>query len=155
MDLKEYIIAETQHSMDTLFRHARAVPEDKLDWKVEGNGRSVLEQVQECSMSAQLFANFLEQKPEGAADYESMMETAASWTTIDVCEQKARANTEALFEVIRNTVDDELQMEVELPNSGGFKTTKLDIMGFQNWHSTYHRGQICFIQTLYGDNESH
>lgn len=133
----------------------RAMPEDKLTWEVEGKGRSALEQPQECAMSAAFFASILEQTELEPDFFDKARQTYRTWTTIDACEQHAKANTERLFAAIRNVPDDALHNEVELPGTNGQTDTNFNVVSFQNWHFTYHNGQISFIETLYGDKESH
>jgi uncharacterized damage-inducible protein DinB len=152
MDYKDYIIAETEAATEALFRTARAMPEDKLTWHVEGKGRSALDQLQECAMTPLMFIGFLENKPEESDMIEKMKNMQATWTSIDECEQHAKANTEKLLNLIRNFPDDELETMIEIPGSNGHKASCSEIMGFQQWNLVYHRAQINFIQTLYGDS---
>ena len=51
MDYKEFIIAETERATESLFKIARAVPEEWLDWNVKDKARSVIEILRECAQS--------------------------------------------------------------------------------------------------------
>jgi hypothetical protein len=44
---------------------------------------------------------------------------------------------------------------IHLPFRGGMDMTVLQIMSLMVWNCNYHEGQICYIQTLYGDKDMH
>jgi uncharacterized damage-inducible protein DinB len=155
MNYKDYIIEETVKSMESLFRNVRAMPDDKLMWKVEGKGRTVIDQLQECATSPHTFIRFLNNEEVGPKLWESLKEQQAAWITIDMCEEHAKKNTGELLDLIGDFPEESLYDKVTLPFGDGYETTYADVMSYQNWHFAYHDAQISFIQTLYGDMAMH
>lgn len=155
MNYKDFIIDRTQQSFESLFRTARAMPDDKLNWKVEAKGRTVIEQLQECATSPHTFIRFLKDEPVGQELWEALRVEQAAWITIEQCETHAQSNTDQLLETIRVFPDASLYDKVTLPFGDGYETTYAEVMGYQADHFSYHYAQISFIQTLYGDMAMH
>jgi len=156
MRFQDQTVRMTSHEVEALFRVARAVPEDKLNWKPMDNGRTVLDQLQECAQSATFFAGLF--NPESEQDLspeatEARKRERQSWTTIDQCEAACNANSAPLYEAIRQIPDERLEETIELP--WGETATIADALAFQYWNLVYHHGQINYLQTLYGDFEMH
>ncbi|OGF54729.1 MAG: hypothetical protein A2Z21_00970 [Candidatus Fraserbacteria bacterium RBG_16_55_9] len=158
MNFQERVIQMTSRNMEDLFRSARAVPKDKLEWKPVNNGRSALDQLQECAQAPTWFLSMLETRKPPQFD-KDLMEKAraerATWKTIDECENVCRKNSERLFEVIKKFPDKDLDVKIALPFGKGMVMSMADIAMAHYWNTTYHLGQINFIQTLYGDLEMH
>lgn len=157
MTIQEYMIDTTRRSAQAVFKCARAVPEDKLDWKPLDIGRSVLDQARECAMCPDWCTQIIrgdgpEWTEELAADMKVQQE---AWKTIDDCERECNARLETLFELFRSLGDDRLAETKWLPYDGGRDFTTVEMMEYPRWNFDYHAGQISFIQTLYGDKEMH
>jgi len=158
MNLKSYLIDMIESSHNNLFRAVRAMPEDKLTWKVEGKGRSALEQLQECAQSPMWFKAVLDNidsPPEfSEADFGKMMEERQQWDTVDKCEAACKKNMEGLIESIKQFPEEKMSQKVKLQfREEPFEAADM-ILGTY-WNNTYHIGQINFIQTLYGDSDMH
>ena len=158
MKYTDYLLEMIESSSETLFRTARTMPEDKLEWQAEGKGRSVIDQLQECAQAPKWFLAII-QNMDNPPDfdpetYQQMMEERKQWTTIDLCEENLKKNQSALVEAIKNYPEEQLKKEVKLSFSEK-PFTAADMMLGHYWNMTYHIGQINFIQTLYGDNEMH
>jgi len=156
MRYQDQAVRMTKFAMQELFKTARAVPADKLEWEPLDNGRSVLDQLQECAQSPLWFAEMLKPdwQPESAQEEaEAAAAQRRSWTTIDQCEQAAKRNCEALYEAIGRIPEDDLEREV--PTPWGMTPNVAEVALFQYWNATYHYGQTNYIQTLYGDHEMH
>lgn len=155
MHYRDSIVEMTKYATDALFRTARAVPADKLDWKPLDQGRSVKEQLQECANTPLYFMGLVvsdsekDEETNGQAKEQGSNQT---WT-IDECEKQCEANTQTLAGLIATLTDEELKQQVELPWGG--HASKADVVGLQYWNLVYHQGQISYIQTLYGDMEFH
>ncbi|MBI1334376.1 MAG: DinB family protein [Armatimonadetes bacterium] len=148
MTLKEYIVLETEKSLKNVFESARKVSADKVEWKPLENGRSTLDQVQECAYCPLWVPGLLEKRafdPSGFAAYE---ETRKGWKTLDECEAAAQKNMEAFKAAVDALPESDFNVVVNLP-WGSY--TLAEVMGFPMWNLHYHMGQINYIQTLYGD----
>jgi uncharacterized damage-inducible protein DinB len=157
MKTQEQIIQSTHRGMDIIFRTVRAMPEDKLDWKPMDEGRSALDQLQECSWSPNFYRMVLEQKAFPELDenfFEDASKERKTWTSIDQCEAACKANTEKLCAVINTLSNEDLVQTIHIP-SRGIDLSLADIALSHFAHMQYHTGQINYIQTLYGDNDTH
>lgn len=157
MSYQDRIIRSTHRAVETLFRTARAVPADKLEWQPMDSGRTVLDQLQECSSSPRFYAMILEQKkfPEiSDEDRQKAQAERKSWTTIDDCEKACKEHTERLISAVKNISDDELDQVIDIPGRDQ-EFTVADIVAAHCNHLLYHNGQINYMQTLYGDFDMH
>ena len=158
MRYQDQVIRVTSKSVDGLFRNARAVPEDKIEWKPLDEGRSVLDQLQECAQAPSWYVSLLEARKAPEFDEEAMKkagEERRAWKTIDECEKVCKENTERLAELIETFPDEDLEIMITLPFGEGMMFSMADVMMFHYWNNVYHIGQISYIQTLYGDKEMH
>ena len=159
MRYQDQVVQMTQRAVETLFRTARAVPVDKLTWKPLDNGRTALDQLQECAQVPLLFKTILEQKkaPEGIDEkyFEEARKHRQQWNTLEECERKCLDHSKQLCEIIGKLSDQDLQVKVKLPFAGGVERTLADLAMSHYTNTSYHTGQINYIQTLYGDFKSH
>ena len=156
MDYKEAIIDLTEYMLESIFRNARAMPEEKLEWKPLDIGRSVLDQLQECAQVSYIFRGVLETREPPKVTEEVALrdiEERSQWKTIDACEAKAKESTEKLFEAIREFPDDDVSGGIEF--APGYEVNVTTIMSWHYQNLAYHLGQISYIQTLYGDMDPH
>ncbi len=154
---KELIIAMIEMGRDGLIRTAQAVPDDKLNWKPLDNGRAVLDLLSEAAWVPEIVTRLLESKGEWKPSYEYFKQGAperAAWTR-DECLEKLRANTDAAIAAIRDVSEEELLQPMKMP-IGGEITLPLGIWVMMTYRTFMSRtAQINYIQTLYGDFESH
>jgi uncharacterized damage-inducible protein DinB len=157
MKFQDYIIDSIQSAFNESFKAARAVPEDKLNWKPLDQGRSVLDQVQELAQCPSYVITLVTGGKQETADgdWEKMVQERQTWTTIDACEAVAKERLSTLFEAIRATSDERLKETTWLPYDGGRDFTVAEMMEYPRWNANYHTGQINYIQTLYGDRDMH
>lgn len=135
-----------------LYRAAKRVPADKLEWRPIGQERTVLELLQECAQAPTWYAGWLDPTfSHGFDGYAELLEERGKWTTLEECERITRENTAMLIEKIKAVPDERLEEEHEMP--WGMKMKILDMLSSHYWNMTYHTGQIYYIQTLYGDME--
>ena len=154
---KQLIITLIEAGLDDLERTARAVPDDKLNWKPLDNGRSIFDLLREAAQMPVLSLHLL-QSPDNFNPFEmfpQLMQDAQSWTR-DECLAKLRANTYAAIEAIRTTPDDKLEEMLTLPMMGSDQPLSLGAWVMLLYRTFVSRfAQINYIQTLYGDFEFH
>jgi len=132
------------------------MPEDKINWSVEGASRTMLDIFQEVAQSPLYSIPIIESRscpPWDPEAFGKLKEERAQWNTIDKCEAVFKENLEKLYSVIREFPDDELSLEIDLPFVPDLRRSLADIMSYPYWNISYHQGQACFVQTLYGDWE--
>jgi hypothetical protein len=156
MHYKDQLIRLTQQSAEDFIRAIRAIPEDKLNWKVLDAGRSPMDLFQEVAQAPTYPIGMLEKR--SAPDFNpetfgKLKEARAAWDTLDKCETALRENLTSLFAAIRAFPDEDLSHEIDLPFAENLRRSMADIMAYPYWNNSYHLGQISFIQTLYGDWE--
>lgn len=156
MKYTDQLIRLTRDSADAFVRAAKAIPEDKLRWSVQDAGRTPLDIFQEVAQAPLYTIPMLEARacppfdPEKFGEYKAQR---AKWDTIEECESVMNSNLGKLFSTIRSFPESELSYEIDLPFVEGLRQSMADIMAYPYWNTSYHLGQICFIQTLYGDKE--
>lgn len=158
MRLQDYMIDNTKAAAGEAFRYARAVPEDKLDWKPLDAGRSVLDQCRELAMCPTWCEDLISGKPEpewNEETFAAIKKEQEQWTTVDACEAECNRRLESLFAAFRALPDERLKETKWLPYGGGRDFTMPEMMDYPRWNFTYHVGQIGYIQTLLGDREMH
>ena len=154
---KDLIIHMMQGSMGELERTARAVPDDKLDWKPLDNGRTVLDLLGDAAQTPVMVIELLK-APHDFRPYEVFPKLKAereNWTR-EQCLEKLQSNTAAAIEAIRATPDEDLEKPVTLPFGERSMTLPLEmwtLMAHRTFVSRF--AQINYIQTLYGDFEGH
>jgi len=158
MRFQDRAIAETNRIMESLFRTARAVPEDKLNWKPLDQARSVIDQLQECAQAPRLFIHALKHRNTDF-DEDQMArwrDERQGWTTLEACEMHCKANTEALNALIAELSDAELDETLTAGGPNGPRELSLASVALAHHNNMlYHVGQINYVQTLYGDFDPH
>lgn len=158
MRYQDQIIRLTQQQAESFIKNIRAIPEDKLNWSVEGAGRTPMDMLQEIAQAPGFAIPMLTNKACPPFDPESWgkaMEARKAWVTVDQCEAIMNENLEKLYAVIKDYPDADLPFEIDLPFVEGLRQSMADIMAYPYWNLSYHLGQICFVQILYGDKEMH
>jgi uncharacterized damage-inducible protein DinB len=157
LTLQEQAARMTMEALVSLFRAARHVPEDKRDWSPGGAARSVNAQLAECAVSPELQSKLINGEPEESivAAYHENVEKMKELEQLpfDDLYEISRFNYEALCEIIRLVLDDDLEDRFSLPFNGGMNPTRADLIFVPYWNLVYHTGQINYIQTLLGDTE--
>ena len=144
--------------MDEVFRYARAVPEDRVEWMPAESARSVLAQCKELAKCADWSVEVLETgtlsfEPDPASEAEQ-----GALKTVADCERLAREKLDRFYEFARTYPDEKMMATTDLPfgPGGAMRTlTMAEMMRYPRWNAVYHLGQIAYIQTLYGDREMH
>jgi hypothetical protein len=160
MRLQDHMIDVTRAACEEAFRYAKAVPEDKADWKPLDAGQSVLSMCRELAKCPDWAQELISNAP---ADWSEEAQAAGkaemeSWTTVAQCETACQEKLGRLFEVFSSLPDERLAETKDLPfgPGGSMKAfTMPEMMDYPRWNFTYHLGQIAYIQTLYGDKGMH
>lgn len=154
---KDLILNLLQTGEQGLTRTFNAVPDDKLYWQPLDQGRCALdafgEAAQTCAMITQLVQSKGETKPSREM-FAKMADERATWSKTDALDAM-NTNSAALYTAIGALSDEDLAMPITMPMGGGM-TMPLGawiMMAYRTFISRF--AQINYIQTLYGDAESH
>ncbi len=152
---KNVIITMIEMGRAGLERTVAAVPEGKLSWKPLDNGRSVLDLLGDAAQAPALCSAMLSGTGEyGPEVFKRMAQERAAWTR-DEALQQLKANTAQLIEAINGLPEEKLDEPTTLPIGGGM-TLPLGVWLLMAYRSFMSRtAQINYIQTLYGDFDSH
>ena len=133
------------------------MPADKLDWNPLELGRSVLDQLRECADAPRLYRAILEARavPDlGPTFFDEAQKRRQAWGDLDACARACEANSDALYAAIAAYPDADLDRTVTLP-ARKLTLSMAELMLSHHNHLNYHRGQVSYVQTLYGVFEPH
>jgi len=136
--------------IELLYRAARHVPPERSEWKPEGKGKSAREIVEHLVGANHAFARLIK----GDA-FETTIEKADRQKVHIRAEnyeqalEALRASGEALAEAVASVPDDQLGRERRMPWGETWKLTR--VISTPSAHIAYHWGQLCYLQTLWGD----
>ena len=153
----QILIGLIRNAHDGLARTASAVPDDKMTWKPLDNGRTVLDLLGDAAQTAGMTTEMAETRGEVKPSYEMFQQLKAereNWTREDAMRELAD-NTQKLYASIGQLSDEELAQKVTAEVGGGM-TLPLSawmMMAYRTFISRF--AQINYIQSLYGDFESH
>ncbi len=154
---KDLIIGLIESGRDAVLRTALAVPDDKLNWKPLDNGRTVLDLLGDAAQTPQMVAELL-QNPTGFVfsreKFQQMAQEVAGLSRDEIV-GKLKSSTETAIALIRSRSEAELATEITLPMSGGMTRSLGEWAMMINRTFVSRMAQINYIQTLYGDFESH
>jgi len=158
MRLQDYLIGVTKSAAAEAFKYAKAMPDDKVDWRPLDEGRSTLDICREMAMCPKWAEDIISGAEMPEWNEETMAAVKAEqeqWKTVEDCEAECNKRMESLIETYRNMPDERLKETKWLPYDGGRDFTMPEMMEYPRWNFNYHLGQIAYVQTLYGDREMH
>ncbi|WP_395145371.1 hypothetical protein [Armatimonas sp.] len=128
----------------------KATPLEKLDWKPEGLGRSIVDQLTECvGANVKWTCIFQERAYRNPTEAEWEASTDGLITP-EALAERLIASADTLATALRAL--DGTFVAMQIP---GTSRTWAEACFHPYWNMAYHEGQLAFIQTLYGDTEEH
>lgn len=152
---KKVVAAMIQLGTVELSRTAKAVPEDKLNWKPLDNGRTVLDLLGDAAQSPAFVLGIIHGTLEYGPDlFKNFAEARAGWTREEALEHLEK-NSQDLLRELEDFSDEKLDEPLTLPLGGGH-TLPWGAWILVSYRAMMSRtAQINYIQTLYGDFERH
>ncbi len=134
-----------------------AVPDDKLHWRPLDQGRSAMDLFGEAAQTANFVGQLVESRGESKPTREmfgQMREERAAWSRQDAI-SALETNHAALISAIESCSDEDLAQPITLAMGGGMTMPLAGwaMMAYRTYISRF--AQINYIQTLYGDMDSH
>lgn len=142
----------TRETAETLCYVARATPPERRGWRPLENGRSILEQVVECSVANQKWTQILRTRIWASYSEERWQHALSELDTLEKATARLRETAQALAEAIEAIPDGEMDQSIDAP-WGPYSLARCCVHAY--WNMVYHEGQINYVQTLYGDFEEH
>ena len=149
----QLLIHLTNNQVADLFKVARSLPQDKLDWKPAPGARSALDQLQEVATALDFFLEGMKQR-EVKWDEETGQrweEERAKLTTLDELEAATLRTTKLLTDYLATLTDDELDEKVIVPFP--IEMNLGENMAYHYWNMSYHQGQIYYIKSMLTEPE--
>lgn len=156
MELVEGVIQATREAVDDLFRYARAMPEEWLEFRPGGKARTVMSMLRECAGLPAMLEAHLRERPREPMSEErvaTLWAPAKACQTLAECESLCRENSERLYAAMREGDLSDLDVRVVMP--WGKEFTMLQLLFDHYWNLTYHLGQVCLVQLMHGDDSYH
>lgn len=154
---KDLILNLIQTGEQSLIRTFNAVPDDKLKWAPLDQGRTALDAFSDAAQTCQMITKMIESKGEMKPSpqmFAQMRAERANWSKDDAL-AAMNTNSAAFYTAFGTLSEDDLAMPITMPMGGG-TTMPLGawiMMAYRTFISRF--AQINYIQTLYGDTESH
>lgn len=154
MDIREYLISISARGLENLFRAARALPGDKLDWKPGPGARSALDQLQEIATVMPIFVESMKARevrfdPEKTAAW---LAERAKITDLDELERLSREGVAMYHEFVRGLSDEDFEDPVKMDFPGEWKIA--DMANYHPWNMGYHEGQINYIASILAEADA-
>jgi len=150
MKLQQLESRRVRTLLELLHRAAQHVPPDKAEWKPEGQGKSARELIEHLTGANHAFAGLIEGDPSGpSVEKDDRHKIRLQSESYEQALEALKASGEALAEAIASVPDEELSQERRMPWGETWKLTQL--ITAPSAHIAYHWGQLCYLQTLWGD----
>lgn len=156
MRWQDHVVRQTQKAVADFIRTVEAVPEEKLDWKPSESARSIRSQAQEvCVFPGFPIALIQHGVPSAMELVQQLMDESQASTEISTLLEHLRSGTADLCAAISAFPDSRLDEEISLNFGAQSQWTMADVLGMHYWNTTYHIGQINYLQTIWGDRTMH
>ncbi|HLK59831.1 MAG TPA: DinB family protein [Chthonomonadaceae bacterium] len=142
----------TREVAETLIAVASATPEERLNWQPLDNGRTILDQLVECTLANRKWTNILRSRRYADLGRAAAEQVYAELDTLSKVVPRLRETAADLAAAIEAVPDAVLAQTVETP-WGPYTLARSCTHAY--WNMVYHEGQINYIQTLYGDFDEH
>lgn len=147
MTVQEFIASGTEKSTADLLHAFEQTTADKRDWQPEG-ARCAQAVVAECGLISGGLAEVVSAGAFPDFDMEQFGKDLAALDTDDKAIEALKVGTAKLVAAIKAIPDDRLDVPIVSP-WGTYSTAAWAAHALT--HNAYHEGQICYIQTMYGD----
>jgi hypothetical protein len=152
---KEVIVSMIEAGRRELERTARAVPDDRLQWRPLDSGRPAIDLLGDAAQAPTLCTGMLRGTIQyGPELFQRMAQERAGWSREDAFAH-LEMNTRELIEEIEKLPAEKFDESLTLPMGGGMTKPvgAWILMAYRSFMSR--TAQINYIQTLYGDMERH
>lgn len=148
MSIQRFESLKVESLMELVAKAARAIPPDKLDWKSEPSGKSPKEILEHLAGANHAFAAVIRGQKIPPSDRQAF---GINIDQMDEGLSELHKSGLTLSESIAEVLDEDLNDERQMPWGETWKMTRL--IASPSSHIAYHWGQLCYIQTLWGDQE--
>lgn len=152
MSISKQLQQQFQGVMAACMNTAKHVPADKVDWKPEGKGRSAKALLEHLAASNFALAKVLKNEPlPGKVTRATRGSAALSTPSYAEALKQFQTSGEAMAQTMGSVTDAALNEARTMP--WGEPGTVGFVMALAGIHTSYHMGQLNYVQTLWGDLE--
>lgn len=152
MELCRLESQRVQALSEFVLKAAERVPEDKTHWSPNPQGKSAHQILEHLTGANHGFAALIAGEGE-APPAEELQALKVSCERYDELLEAFRASSQALAQTIARVPTDQLGQERPVPWGGTWTLRRL--ITSPSAHLAYHWGQLCYLQTLWGDTQDH
>lgn len=150
--------ADFHHARTGLVRALLTTPDDRLGWSPSATARTPLEIGAHAAIAIEAMLGNLDDRPfpqptTAAADA-WFREAERAYATRDLVVQLLERNGASYEAWLDRLDEDRLATDIVLPFGMGSCPRRVAI-GFMPLHLIWHTAQIDYVQTIYGDRETH
>jgi uncharacterized damage-inducible protein DinB len=148
MSVQRFESLKVESLMELVSKAAKAIPPDKFDWSPDQSGKTPQEILEHIAGANHAFAALIrgqELPPNESQELGVKHGKEEDWIT--VLHKSGLVLSESIAEVLDGSLNDEREM----PWGETWKMTRLILS--PSSHIAYHWGQLCYLQTLWGDEE--
>ena len=153
MDIKNHICESLTHIKGVYLKDLGWIPEDKLDVSPMAAAKTPKAMTIECAGLFKMLVALIDSADAKRPSPEERQAWYASFKTIDAVKEEFTKTADALIAKIEKLDPSALDREVTAPWGQPISLGGMLLLGIS--HTTYHDGQLNYIQTLYGDDKFH
>ncbi len=150
---RQVAISAVRRYSDELIREAHALPPERHGWIVGGVARTPIQIVAHCGTICRFFSAVVSGDPLPYRGHDDQEAAISACTTMDAAVQLLTEGAALLVSVYEALPDARFDEQMIMP-WGERQPVPLGLLS-PAFHMRYHEGQICYIQTLLGDDEFH
>ena len=150
MGMQRFESLRVESLMEILTQTAKQVPDDKLDWKPDTNGKSSSEIVHHLIGANHAFAAMIRGQDVPTGNKQDFSIQPGS---MDDAFGELHKSGLHLSEAIAEVSDEQLRESKQMPWGETWTMTRL--VSAPSAHIAYHWGQLAYLQTLWGDQKDH
>ncbi len=155
MNLQQFESRRLLNIIELFQTAAKEVPADKIQWKPEKKGKSAQEILEHVAGANLAFAALVRggALPEQATKVKDRQDIKHESESYVQALEGLKSSAQVLADAIASVPDNQLGEERQMPWGVTWKMTRL--MTAPSAHTSYHWGQLCYVQTLYGDTKDY
>jgi uncharacterized damage-inducible protein DinB len=155
MNLQSFESRRLLGIIDLFQTAAKEVPPDKIQWKPEQRGKSAQEILEHVAGANLAFAALIRggPLPEQASKVRDRQDVKHESESYSQALAALKSSAHVLAEAIASVPESQLGEDRQMPWGVTWKMTRL--MSAPSAHASYHWGQLCYLQTLYGDTKDY
>lgn len=153
MKLQQLESRRVQALMELCSKAAQGVPSERIQWKPDAKGKSAHEILEHLAganhgFAALILGSALPKGVKAGADRQSVKNPTDSY---EQALEALKKSGNVLAEAISSAPDEQLSLTRPMPWGETWEMTRL--LTAPGAHIAYHWGQICYLQTLWGDQQ--